>query len=103
MLPALQSREDQIWYKSALSNGQYVLDSSTSVAERNAIGYRFDLFTGFGELSNSSLISLETQFTDSIVSSKEFENATEGEVWIRLQNISRLEGDDLEVEFTITQ
>lgn len=97
--PGSSSREDDVFYQLELDSGEFILNASTSSAEFAAIGYQFNLLTGFGQNSRSQIITQASDAGTILTSSDTFENSFDGTVWLRLRNAFT---DDSTVEFTLS-
>lgn len=97
------SRDDDIFYRLELTSGEFILNASTSTPEDSLLGYQFDLLTGFGETQDPFVISTDSEFASSLVTSDSFENSFEGTAWLRLRNLFSNDDDDITVEFTFSE
>ncbi len=91
------TRADQLWYRVDLEKVEYVLDVSLRSAEKDAIGYTFELLQPFG--NDESQIVGESAFDFILSSSDVFEPDVAGPAWIRVGN---LHDSEPQMEFTVT-
>ncbi|MFK8080137.1 MAG: hypothetical protein AB8B97_07630 [Granulosicoccus sp.] len=97
-LGAVNSRDDQVWYRLDLPGGESTISAVTSSAESATLGYGFILFDQFGEHSSSDRISADSEFSTSLTTRDTFLRDDPGPVWLRLANSFN---NPITVEFTV--
>ena len=98
-LEGSRERSDDLWYEINLNEQEYQLDASTRSADRQSLGFRFDLLKEFAQTDDAERITFATESGTELVSSDTFEVLQSGKSWIRLRNVYTT---DSNVEFTVT-